>query len=110
MLVLTGGPEREGTMLYALQQQKRVGEQEVPDGVLVSQSLAGDQRAFERLLERYQQPLLSYIASFVRDDDLASNVLQHVFFQLYHSLPLLLTDVSLKGWLFRVAHNRCLDE
>ncbi len=37
-------------------------------------------------------------------------MLQHVFFQLYRCLPLLLTDVSLRGWLFQVAHNGCLDE
>lgn len=98
-------------MPYASQQQKRVlQEQEVPDGVLVSQALAGDQRAFERLLERYQQPLLSYIVSILKDGDLAYDVLQHVSFQLYNSLPILLTDVPLKGWLYRVAYNRCLDE
>jgi RNA polymerase sigma factor (sigma-70 family) len=111
MLVLTGEPEGEETMLHASQQEKRVLRgQEVPDGVLVSQALAGDQRAFECLLNRYQQPLLSHIASMIRDGDLASDVLQHVFFQLYVSLSTLSTDVPLKSWLFRVAHNRCLDE
>src|SRR5260370_33362306 len=37
--------------------------------------------------------------------------LAHSFRQpLYVSLPILLTNVSLKGWLFQVARNRCLDE
>src|SRR6266566_1551527 len=40
----------------------------------------------------------------------AYDVLQHVFLKLYGSLPVLLTDVSLKGWLFQVARNRCVDE
>jgi RNA polymerase sigma factor (sigma-70 family) len=111
MLVLTGGPEREEIMLHASQQQKRVLRgQEVPDGVLISQALAGDQRAFEHLLDRYQQSLLSYITSILRDGDLAYDVLQYVFFQLYNSLPVLLTNVPLKSWLFQVAHNGCIDE
>jgi RNA polymerase sigma factor (sigma-70 family) len=38
------------------------------------------------------------------------DVLQHVFLQLYLSLPVLLTNVSLHAWLFQVARNRCLDE
>ena len=98
-------------MPHALQHHKHVHRgQEVPDGVLVTQALAGDQRAFERLFDRYQQPLLSYISSIVRDSDLAHDVLQHVFFQLYTSLPILLTDVPLKQWLLRVARNRCFDE
>ncbi len=37
-------------------------------------------------------------------------MLQHVFLKLYVSLPILVTNVSLKGWLFQVAHNRWVDE
>ncbi len=84
--------------------------QEVPDGVLVGQAQAGDQRAFELLVSRYHHPLESYIRVFLKDGDQAYDVLQQVYLQLYVSLPILLTNVSLKGWLFQVARNRCLDE
>ena len=84
--------------------------QEVPDGVLVGQAQAGDQQAFELLVSRYQRPLVGYIRVLLKDDDLTYDVLQHVYLQFYLSLPLLLTNVSLKGWLFQVARNRCLDE
>jgi RNA polymerase sigma-70 factor, ECF subfamily len=82
----------------------------VPDGVLVGQALAGDQCAFDILVRRYQRLLVSYIHSFLKDGEQVYDVLQHVFFKLYVSLPILLTNVSLKGWLFQVARNRCLDE
>ena len=84
--------------------------QGVPDGVLVGQALAGDQLAFELLVSRYHRPLVSYIRGFLKDDELANDVLQHVFLQLYLSLPVLLRNVSLRAWLFQVARNRCLDE
>ena len=84
--------------------------QGVPDGVLVEQALAGDQCAFELLVRRYHRPLVSYINGLIKDSEQVYDVLQHVFLKLYGSLPVLLTDVSLKGWLFQVAHNRCLDE
>ncbi|HLZ56775.1 MAG TPA: RNA polymerase sigma factor [Ktedonosporobacter sp.] len=84
--------------------------QEVPDGVLVGQAQAGNQRAFELLVSRYHCPLLNYIRVFLKADDQAYDVLQHVHLQLYVSLPILLTNRSLKGWLFQVARNRCLDE
>src|SRR5262249_20464577 len=80
------------------------------DGVLGGKAQAGDQSAFELLLSRYHYPLVSYIRVFLKDSEEVSDVLQHVFFQLYVSLPILLTNVSLKAWLFRVARNRCLDE
>ena len=84
--------------------------QEVPDGVLVEQALAGDQCAFDILVRRYHRSLVSYIRGFLKDGDQVYDVLQHVLFKLYVSLPMLFTNVSLKGWLFQVARHRCLDE
>jgi RNA polymerase sigma-70 factor (ECF subfamily) len=84
--------------------------QGVPDGVLVEQALAGDQCAFEILVSRYHRLLMSYIFGFLKDSEQVYDVLQYVFLKLYVSLPTLLTNVSLKGWLFQVARNRCLDE
>ncbi len=98
-------------MLYTQPRQDRLLQgQGVPDGVLVGQAQAGDQCAFELLVSRYHRPLVSYIRVFLKDGDQVSDVLQQVYLQLYVSLPVLLTNVSLKGWLFQVARNRCLDE
>ncbi len=98
-------------MSYAQPRQDSVLQgQDVPDGVLVGQAQAGDQRAFELLVSRYHCPLVSYIRVFLKDSEEVYDVLQHVFFHLYVSLPILFTHVSLKAWLFQVARNRCLDE
>jgi len=98
-------------MPYAQSRQYSIlKEQRVPDGVLVGQALEGDQCAFEFLVNRYHQPLVGYIRGFLKDNDQIYDVLQHVYLQLYLSLPILLRNVSLSGWLFQVARNRCLDE
>ena len=98
-------------MLYAQPLQYSIPQgQGVPDGVLVEQALAGNQRAFEILVRRYHHPLVSYIYGYIKDSEQVYDVLQHVFLKLYISLPILLTNVSLKAWLFRVARNRCVDE
>lgn len=83
---------------------------ETSDAALARQALGGDNTAFERLVQRYTTPLLSFIYRFLGDQELALDVLQHVFIQLYTMLPTLRTDKPLKSWLFQVAHNRCLDE
>ncbi len=99
------------TMLYVQPQQDSILQgQGVPDGVLVGQALTGDQRAFELLVSRYHRPLVRCIQGFLKDDEQVNDVLQHVFLQLYVSLPVLLRNVSLRSWLFQVARNRCLDE
>src|SRR5690349_11395730 len=83
---------------------------EISDGVLVKQTLAGDQRAFEMLVSRYNVPLFNFICHCLGDYDLACDVAQQVFLQLYISMPTLRTGEPLKAWLFQVARNRCLDE
>src|SRR6266516_869057 len=111
MLVLTGGSERKKQMSYVQTQPYSVPKgQGVPDGVLLEQALAGDQCAFDILVRRYHHLLVSYIHGFIKDSEQAYDVLQHVFLKLYVSLPILLTNVSLKGWLFQVARNRWVDE
>ncbi len=80
------------------------------DGMLARQAMAGDQSAFEALVHRYSTPLFNFIYRFLNDYDLACDVLQQVFLQLYVSLPTLRMGEPLKAWLFQVARNRCLDE
>jgi RNA polymerase sigma-70 factor, ECF subfamily len=84
--------------------------EEVPDGVLVGQALAGDQDAFESLVNRYHHQLMSFTCGILKDRDQCYDVLQYVYLQLYLSLPTLSRNVSLKPWLLQVARNRCRDE
>ena len=84
--------------------------QETPDGLLIKQALAGNQWAFEALVQRYSTSLFSFIYHFLGDYDQACDILQQVFLQLYLSLSTLRTGEPLKPWLFQVARNRCLDD
>jgi RNA polymerase sigma factor (sigma-70 family) len=79
-------------------------------GTLLGQSLAGDESAFETLVSRYRSPLLNYIRSILKDDELAYDVLQFVLLQLSVSQPKLSRNIPLRAWMFQVARNRCLDE
>jgi RNA polymerase sigma factor (sigma-70 family) len=84
--------------------------QAAPDSVLVRQARAGDQQAFELLFSRYHGPLTSFIRRFLSDGEQVADVLQDVYLRLYLALPTLMTGSSLRGWLFQVARNRCIDE
>ncbi|MBV9712872.1 MAG: RNA polymerase sigma factor [Ktedonobacteraceae bacterium] len=93
-----------------VRERTKIQAPEISDGTLVQQTLAGDQRAFEALVRRYNVPLFNFICHCLGDYDLACDVSQQVFLQLYISMPTLRTGEPLKAWLFQVARNRCLDE
>jgi len=80
------------------------------DEVQVQRAQSGDQGAFEMLVSRYSALPFRLTFQLVRDEDLTYDVLQHVFLQLYRSLPRLQTGGALKGWLCQVARRRCIDE
>ncbi len=82
---------------------------ETSDSVLLHQALAGNQKAFEALVSRYQHMLFGLIYRYVGEYHEAHDVLQHVWLQLYLSLPTLHPNVCVKLWLFTVARNRSLD-
>jgi RNA polymerase sigma factor (sigma-70 family) len=65
---------------------------------------------FEQVMREQSASLFHYIYRFMGDYDLASDICQQVFIQLYSFLPGLHTDRPLMAWLFQVARNRCIDE
>ncbi|GAC1361592.1 MAG: RNA polymerase sigma factor [Ktedonobacteraceae bacterium] len=98
---------------YSLRQECLDG---LPDYTLMEKACAGNELAFEVLIERYQEPLYRFASRRV-DSELARDVMQFVWLQLYMTLPTLLQkpmltqdNASLKSWLFCITRNRCIDE
>ncbi len=85
--------------MYAMQTHLTVKKQpsDLTDDVLVQRAHIGDQSAFEMLVDRYSASLLLLISRLVRDEHLAHDVLQHVFIQLYRSLPTFTTGTIAQG-------------
>ena len=93
-----------------MRERTRTPRPAMTDSILCQHYLAGDQQAFEVLVQRYSGPLFTFIYRFLGEYDAASDILQQVMLQLYLSLPKLRTREPLKAWLYQVARNRCLDE
>lgn len=80
------------------------------DEQLVAAFRAGSEDAFRAIHDRYRARLLSYTRQMLgasRHD--AEDVLQDVFVRVYRALRADDRPVSLRAWLYRIAHNRCID-
>ena len=72
---------------------------------------AGDDEAFRVIHDRYRQRLFAYTRQMLpssRQD--AEDALQDVFVRAYGGLRANDRELALRAWLYRVAHNRCIDE
>jgi RNA polymerase sigma factor (sigma-70 family) len=74
---------------------------------LVAECLAGDERAWSALLERYQNLIYSIPLRYGTPHQDAADIFQAVCLDLFNELPRLRDAEALQGWLVRVTTNKC---
>lgn len=72
---------------------------------LVERTVAGDQRAYELLVIKYQRRIERLIGRMVRDADLVQDIAQETFIRAYRALPQFRGDAQFYTWLYRIAVN-----
>jgi RNA polymerase sigma-70 factor, ECF subfamily len=85
-------------------------EDEPTDASLVERAQEGDRAAFAALVERYQQPLGSYLWRLTRDRELAADLTQDAFLRAYRSIAATPRGLLVRPWLYRIATNLAYDE
>ena len=75
------------------------------DAMLVERTVAGDQRAFELLVIKYQRRIQRLIGRMVRDVDLVDDIAQETFIRAYRALPKFRGEAQFYTWLYRIAVN-----
>lgn len=82
------------------------------DDELVQAYIAGNNEAFDVLLERHQNKLFSYIFFLVRDEELANDVFQETFVKAIMMMQQKRYVFSGKfsSWIMRIAHNYIVDQ
>src|SRR5574344_2983267 len=68
----------------------------------------GSHKAFEYLFKTYQPRLYSYAIRFVKDADMARDIVQECYLHLWEKRDLL-QRVSLTSLLFTMVNNGCLN-
>jgi RNA polymerase sigma-70 factor (ECF subfamily) len=72
---------------------------------LVLRTVAGDQKAFELLVIKYQRRIERLIGRMVRDVDLVEDIAQETFIRAYRALHQFRGDAQFYTWLYRIAVN-----
>lgn len=69
----------------------------------------GDKAAFESLFRAFYPRLVQYAHKILQDRDEAEEMVQQVFITLWEQQQELNIHSSLKSYLYRAVHNRCLN-
>jgi len=71
----------------------------------VDRVLAGDISAFERIVQRWQRPLVNLAYRFCRDRSRAEDMAQDAFLRVFRGLKSWRRDAAFSTWLFAIATN-----
>ena len=74
----------------------------------VPQARAGEPAAWDALFRRYQLPLYVYVFELVRDEQAGLDIVQETFIAAARHLGGLREDKKFGGWLFGIAHQKCV--
>lgn len=78
------------------------------DEELVRDCLLGDQRSWERLIQKYKRLVYSISFKYHATDEDAADIFQSVCVELFHSLPRLRNAAALRSWLITVTIHQAL--
>ncbi|EXI65766.1 MAG: RNA polymerase sigma factor RpoE [Accumulibacter sp.] len=75
------------------------------DQLLVERAQAGEKRAFDVLVAKYQRKVARLLSRFVRDPAEVEDVAQEAFIKAYRALPSFRGDSAFYTWLYRISIN-----
>src|SRR5437868_654272 len=80
------------------------------DSALVTGLRAGDESAYETLIQRFEQPVYNLISRLVDDPGDAADVAQEVFLKVFRKVEGFRAESSLKTWIYRIAVNEARNQ
>ncbi len=96
----------EKTMSMPVREHLRL----LDDGEVVSAFLAGEERGFEELVDRYQGRLLNFVYRTIGDRDRAEDLVQEVFIRVYRHIGRFDRSKKFSTWIYTIASNLAKNE
>ena len=83
---------------------------QVEDSAVVSAFLAGEERAFQELVDRYQTRFLNFIYRTIGDRERSEDLVQEVFIRVYRHLHRFDRSKKFSTWIYTIASNLAKNE
>jgi RNA polymerase sigma-70 factor (ECF subfamily) len=79
------------------------------DYLLVQSAIAGNQKAYSLLLNRYRSSVYNHLLKMVRNPDDAEDLTLEAFGKAFNKLSTYAPHFAFSTWLFKIAVNNCID-
>ncbi len=75
------------------------------DQDLLAALRAGQEEAYEALIERYQGPVYNLVCRLLNEPSDSADIVQEVFLKIFRNIRAFRGNSSLKTWIYRIAVN-----
>src|SRR5271165_4834109 len=100
MLMAATTPQAPAAFSTAL-----VGGEAISDAAIMLRVKAGDQAAFDYLVQKYRRPMVSFLYRMAHNAAAAEDLAQEVFLRVYRSRESYEASAKFTTWLYRIATN-----
>jgi RNA polymerase sigma-70 factor, ECF subfamily len=99
------GPHPGSSLQPGGLQPAMAGTEGYTDAEVMLRVKAGDQSAFDYLVQKYRRPLVSFMYRMARNSAMAEDLAQEVFLRVYRSRATYEASAKFTTWLYRIATN-----
>ena len=99
-MLMTSTPQASATFSSAA-----AGGEAPSDAEIMLRAKAGDQTAFDYLVQKYRRPMVSFMYRMARNAAAAEDLAQEVFLRVYRSRESYEASAKFTTWLYRIATN-----
>jgi RNA polymerase sigma factor (sigma-70 family) len=79
------------------------------ESVKIEEALAGNQKAYEYLVDKHRAAIFHIINRIVRNDEAAHDLVQETFMKAFASLSSYRSEYRFSTWLYKIAANASID-
>jgi RNA polymerase sigma-70 factor (ECF subfamily) len=79
------------------------------DSKLIHKALQGDHASYKKLMQKYHDPIYSFILRMVHDRSQVEDLTQEAFIKAFASLKSFNEEYAFSTWLYKIATNNCID-
>src|SRR5438309_1880170 len=92
-----------------LEKERGIAMETPPQTALVLAAQAGDQKAFETLVDTYRRELLVHCYRMLGSLSDAEDIVQETLLRAWEKRATLTSPASYRAWLYSIATNLCLN-
>ncbi len=70
----------------------------------------GDEAAFDSLIQKYWEPLVTFARGFVNSEDQAEDLVQETFLRVWQGRSRWVPNGTVRAYLFTITRNLCLND